>query len=222
MRGLAWVAVGLCVAALGTWAEEGDGLPLVYENDFEEGLGEWVMTDADAWERLEVEGNHVLALTGKSKYMPPVRSPLNIARVAGLEVTDFAIEADLKQTGREYEHRDLCIFFGYQDPSHFYYVHLATVADPHANSVFLVDGEPRVSIALERTDGTKWGQGVHKVRIERDVEEGTILVYFDDMDTPAMKAKDKHFLHGSLGFGSFDDTGHFDNVRVWGRRVVEE
>jgi hypothetical protein len=111
----------------------------------------------------------------------------------------------------------MCIFFGYQDPSHFYYVHLATKADAHANSIFLVNGEPRVSIAQERTDGTDWGTGYHTIRIERDTKEGTVVVYYDDMTTPVMKTTDKTFLHGGIGFGSFDDTGNIDNVRIWGK-----
>ena len=205
--------ITVCVAASAEEKDEKTGLPLVYENDFEDGIDGFTMTDPAAWEHVVEEGNGVLALTGKSDYSPPVRSPHNIARITGLELTDFVLEADMKQTGREYGHRDMCLFFGYQDPAHFYYVHLATTADAHANSIFLVNDEPRVSIAKE---GTDWAQGFHRVRIERDVEAKTILVYFNDMTTPVMKTDDEHFTWGSIGFGSFDDTGHIDNVKVYG------
>src|SRR5690606_18558335 len=100
----------------------------------------WTMTDANAWKIIEDDGDAKLALVSQSDYSPPVRSPLNIARVAELDVSDFVLDVQAKQTGREYGHRDLCFFFGYQDPSHFYYVHLASVADAHANSIFLVNG----------------------------------------------------------------------------------
>ena len=30
-------------------------------------------------------------------------------------------------------------------------------------------------------------------------------------------AEDKHFAWGQVGIGSFDDTGNFDDVRLWGR-----
>ena len=30
--------------------------------------------------------------------------------------------------------------------------------------------------------------------------------------------QDKTFLWGKVGFGSFDDTGRFDAVRVWGKK----
>ena len=192
---------------------------LVYENAFDEKLGDWVMTDKTAWKRLDEDGNGVLALVGASDYEPEVRSPHNIARVKDLEVGDFTIEVRAKQTGREYDHRDLCIFFGYEDPSHFYYVHIASIADPNANSIFIVNGAPRISIATERTDGTKWTAGYHAIRITRDTKTGSIAVYFDDMEKPIMKAEDMTFLKGGVGFGSFDDTGNFDDVKIWTKQL---
>ncbi len=195
---------------------ERDGMPRVFSEDFANGSGRWVMTDARAW-RVEKEGGrHLLSLFGKSAYEPEVRSPRNIARVKNLELGGFVFEVTLRQTGREYGHRDLCLFFGYNDPSHFYYVHMASAADAHAHSIFLVNGAPRVSIAAERTDGIQWGEKFHKVRITRDTASGSIEVYFDDMDTPIMKANDKTFLKGGFGIGSFDDTGNFDRVAIWG------
>jgi len=106
---------------------------------------------------------------------------------------------------------------GYQDPSHFYYVHLGRKADPHANSIFLVNDEPRVSIAEKRTDGTDWSRGWHRVRVVRRVEAGTIEVYFDDLNTPIMTTTDRHFLSGQIGVGSFDDTGEYDSIRLYGK-----
>ena len=32
---------------------------------------------------------------------------------------------------------------------------------------------------------------------------------------------DKTFTSGRIGIGSFDDTGDFDSVRLWGRTVSE-
>ncbi len=46
---------------------------------------------------------------------------------------------------------------------------------------------------------------------------GSIEVFFDNMDKPIMRAQDKTFLSGGIGFGSFDDTGNLDDVIVWGR-----
>lgn len=209
-----------CILALITNAEtpkEIKGNPLLFSEDFEKGADQWTQTDPAAWKIVGENGNHVYSQFQTSKYEPPFRSPLNIARVKDLDVSDFVVEARMKQTGKEYGHRDMCIFFGYQDPAHFYYVHLATRADDHANSIFLVNGAPRVSIAQERTQGTDWGTGYQTIRIERDTKEGTITVYFNDMTKPVMKTTDKTFLHGGIGFGTFDDTGNIDDVHVWGK-----
>jgi hypothetical protein len=124
----------------------------------------------------------------------------------------------MRSTQEVYGHQDLCLFFGYQDPSHFYYVHLGREADDHANSIFLVNGKPRVSIATQRTDGTDWSKDWHHVRVKRDIRLGTIKVYFDDMKKPIMITKDKTFVFGQIGIGSFDDTGDFDQIRLFGTK----
>lgn len=202
------------------------GWKLVYEDDFESGSADrWDMTDDRAWKvRAEKDGgeNQVLALARPSRYEPEVRSPKNIAWLKDFDSGSFRLDVRAKQTGREYGHRDLCFFFNKQDASHFYYVHLATVADAHANSIFLVDGAPRVSIAAERTDGTDWGQGWHDIRIEREEAGGSIKVYFDDMEKPVMVAGDKHFNSGTIGLGSFDDVGEFDDVKLYVKEEGKE
>jgi len=200
--------------------EKVKGMPLVFEDTFEKGNAErWQPSDASAW-KVAVEGeNHVYSLFKGSKYSPPVRSPYNFSLVKEVTLSDFVLEVKLKSTNPEYGHRDLCLFFGYQDPSHFYYVHLGSKADAHANSIFIVNGEPRVSIAETRTSGTKWDDEYHSVRVVRKTKNGKIKVYFDDMKKPVMTATDKTFTWGRLGVGSFDDTGNFDNVRILGKRA---
>ena len=109
---------------------EMNGLNLLHFEDFEKDPGviakQWRPTDPKAWAVVEDGAGHAYALKGASDYTPPVRSPHNISLLNDLEVTDFVFQADMKQTGKEYGHRDMCIFFGYQDPAHFYYVHIAT------------------------------------------------------------------------------------------------
>jgi len=128
----------------------------------------------------------------------------------------FVLELKMRSTTKDYPHRDMCLFFGHQDPSHFYYVHIANQADPHANSIFIVDGKDRVSIAKTRTEGTKWDDYWHRVRLVRDTGTGTVEVFFDDMGKPIMTAVDHTFTWGKVGVGSFDDTGLYDDIRLWG------
>jgi hypothetical protein len=89
------------------------------------------------------------------------------------------------------------------------------VADANANSIFLVNDAPRTGIAEKRTDGTKWTDGFHNIRIKRDAQAGYIEVYFDDMETPVMTAMNRQFGEGKIGLGSFDDVGLFDDLKIY-------
>jgi hypothetical protein len=199
-------------------AELPNGYKLVYEQQFNEAaaLNDFRFTDPNAWTFAKTNEISALALVKQSQYKPGVRSPVNIALIADKVFGDFVLEADLIQTGKEYGHRDMCLFFGFQSPTNFYYTHIATAADPNAHNVFIVNGAPRKNFAKETTKGVNWGLGVwHKVRLERNVTAGTIKVYFDDLTKPIMAAEDKTFSSGQIGFGSFDDTGMVDNIRIW-------
>jgi hypothetical protein len=204
----------------GTPAAEGvpAGYELVYEQDFDSpaALNDFRFTDPRAWKLGDREGDGTLELHGGSKYSPPHRSPGNIALLSTLQLESFVIEAKLLQTGREYGHRDMCIFFGFVDPSKYYYAHIATRTDPHAHNIFIVNQAPRTKISTKTTQGVQWGQNVwHRVRVARDAKDGTIRVYYDDMGTPIMEATDRNFPTGYVGFGSFDDTGMVDSVKIW-------
>ena len=195
-------------------AEFRDGLPLIFREDFSGGDGRWQPTDPAAWRLVERDGRRVYEQYQQSRYEPPVRSPFNISLIRNLRVADFILEARLEQTGHEYNHRDMVVVFGYQGPAHFYYAHLATAADETAHSIFLVNGAPRVSIATERTQGIDWSSGPQAVRVERRADFGEIVVYFNG--TPVMRATDRTFIDGAIGFGTFDDTGIIEEVVVWG------
>lgn len=186
-------------------------------------INDWQFTDPKAWTlSKDEEGNSVLCLNESSNYEPPVRSPKSIALIKDKEWENFTLVIQAKQTGKEYGHRDLCFFFGYQDPSHFYYVHIATKADDHAHSIFLVNGAPRVSIAKDRTQGVDWGNDYHQIKITRNTTTGKIEVFFDDMKKPIMSTEDKTFLKGKIGLGSFDDTGCFKQLKIWNTDNLEK
>ncbi len=192
------------------------GYKLAYTNNFrdaDEAKG-FQFSDAKAW-RFSKEGKNGggLELFGKSKYKTKVRSPFNIALIDGMKFGSFILEADIRQTGREYGHRDMCVFFNFTDPSKFYYIHIASTPDAHAHNVFLVNDKPRKAIADIPKQGIKWGQAWHRVRVERNIDTGDIKLFFDGK--LIHHTKDKHFTSGMIGFGSFDDTGMVDNIRIW-------
>ena len=216
MLGKRYVLSALVLAWLGLSAPLAAAEP-AFKADFEDGkMDGWEPTDANAWKIEDVEGNKVLCLhKRKSDYKPKVRSPFNITWLKEPKFASFVLDLKAQSTVKDYGHRDLCLFFGKQDASHFYYVHMANKADPHAHSIFAVDGKPRVSIVKERTNGVVWGDQWHHLRIIRDAENGSIQVFFDDMEKPIMSTTDKRFVEGQIGVGSFDDTGRFDDLRIY-------
>jgi hypothetical protein len=184
-------------------------------------VDEFVVSDPAVWKHIRDENNKgFLQLEYdrkkyKSTYNPKHRSPVHIAILKQYPLTDFAMDVELMSTTEPYGHQDLCLFFGFQSPEKYYYVHIAKEADMNAHSVFIVNGAARKEIAQERTKGVEWKKDAwHTVRVLRQATTGKTEVYFDNMIEPIMKAEDKTFQTGFVGFGSFDDTGLFRRVTL--------
>jgi len=220
-RVLSMLVSGLVLSAsLAAAAAERGSLPLLYEDDFEKGADRWAPTDAKAWQVRQIDGNKVYNQFATSKYTPPHRSPLNISLLKGILVGDFELTVKVQSThGTAGAHQDMCLFFNWQDPAHFYYVHLGKRPDPHSSQIMLVNGAPRVMITKTKSPGVPWDEKWHKVKIVRRVADGAIEIYFDDMKKPMMKAVDKTFAWGQVGLGSFDDHGYWDDFKLRGVKV---
>jgi hypothetical protein len=220
------VIIAFCLFSVAHAQQIPDNYKLLYEQDFEGdvSLNDFEISDFKAWKIGKGKDGKVLELYGKSRYIPQYRSPLNIAFIKDKKFGNFILEADLQQTGKEYGHRDLCLFFGIKDPANYYYTHMASKADPNAHNIFLVNDAPRTNIASRTTEGIDWGdtEEWHKVRLERNIDTGIIKVFINDMSKPVIEAEDKHFNLGYIGFGSFDDTGKIDNIKIWGPSLAPE
>lgn len=200
-------------------AAEKPDLPLVFADDFEKGTGHWQPTDAEAWRIVETDRGTVYNQFKNSNYKPPHRSPYNISLVKDVLVSDFVLTVKVQSTNKGAgAHRDMCLFFNYQDPAHFYYVHLGKVPDPNSSQIMIVNDAPRVMITDKKhtSPGIPWDDEWHRVKLVRRTADGTIEVYFDDMKKPVMKAADKTFTWGQVGLGSFDDNGHWDDFKLYG------
>lgn len=203
------------------------GYKLQYAQDFQkpESLKDFLFTDPKAWKVSQEGDNTALELFGKSKYEPKHRSPFNIALLADRVFGDFVLDVELQSTVKPYPHQDMCLFFGFEATNKFYYTHMAVKPDPikaesHAHDIFIVNDAPRLAIAKEVSNGVTWGDKTwHKVRVERKLSDGSIKVYFDDMEKPIMTGADKTFGAGYIGFGSFDDLGKVDNIKIYAPKM---
>lgn len=198
-------------------AEQLPKLPLVFQDDFENGAGKWETTDDKAWTLQKSDGNQAFGLNKrKSDYQPEHRSPHNIAMIKGLELSDFDIRFKVKSTKDTGNHRDCCVFFCHQNASQFYYVHMGAKPDPHSGQIMIVNNAPRKAMT-QNTRKTPWDDNWHEVRLTRNSKTGIIKVYFDDFTKPHMQVTDKTFKKGRIGIGSFDDMNDFDDVKVYGK-----
>jgi len=215
------IAVCLSLTAFSSAAEELDGLPLIFSDDFEQGADHWAPTDAKAWKITEMEGRgKVYDLFQHSDYKPPHRSPSELSLLKDIVVGDFVLLIKARNTAfKAGGHRDCCIFFGYQDDEHFYYAHQGLVRDAISNQLLKVDKGPRKPIGKTNA-GSPWGDDDwHQIKLVRRVKDGTIELYFDDMEKPAKSAVDKDFAWGRIGLGSFGDTVQWDDVKLYGQKV---
>lgn len=201
------------------FAKSAEPAKVEVKEDFERGADNWEPMDKKGWTLKKTDSGYVYSQFKKqSSYKPPFRSPVNISLLKGSEVADFTLDVKVQSTHEDYGHRDVVVVFGYQDPAHFYYAHLAKKADDHANQIFIVNGEARKKISTKTTKGTDWDDKWHHIKIVRDAGTGSIEVFFDDMKTPVMTATDKTLARGRIGLGSFDDTSDWDDVVLVGAK----
>ncbi|MBN2021423.1 MAG: hypothetical protein JW809_01395 [Pirellulales bacterium] len=195
-------------------------LPLLLKEDFADGADRWQPTDPAAWRVRHTERGNAYNQFKQSKYAPPRRSPFNVSLLKDYFVGDFVLTVRVQSTHKTTSaHRDMCVFFGYQDNAHFYYAHLGKVPDPNSSQIMIVDDAPRRMITENKPPGIPWDDGWHTVKVVRRVDDGLIEIYFDDVDKPNMVAHDKTFAWGRIGLGSFDDHGNWDELELRGVKV---
>jgi hypothetical protein len=224
MKFISTVLLSIVTVLLLTCNVSKDGLSkkvIAYQQNFDSpnALTAFEFSDAGVW---VFNDSGALECIGQANYEPPSRSPFSIALIKEKQFGSFIMEASLQQTGREYDHQDMVLIFGFQNPSQFYYTHISRKADDHANQVFIVNKAPRNKISTKTNEGQNWKNGQwHNIRLIRNLKTGLIQLFFDDMENPVMEAKDLTFGKGMIGFGSFDDSGMVDNITIWSDEVSQ-
>ncbi|HEY8750210.1 MAG TPA: hypothetical protein VIM11_19655 [Tepidisphaeraceae bacterium] len=225
-----WMVAATLVFGTQLFAEDKPaGIPanyiLAYASDFSkpDAINQFRYPDPKAWRISQDKDGATLELFGEGEYRNKIRSPFNFALLSDRVFTDVIIDAEACSTVQPYGHQDMCLIYGFKTPNEFYYTHIAVAPDPHAHNCFIVNNADRLAIGKEVSKGVTWGVDQwHKIRIVRMGSDGTTLVFFDDMSKPIMKASDKTFTKGYIGFGSFDDKGKYRNIRVYAPSVDEK
>lgn len=183
-----------------------------FHGDFSSGkLDAWQFPFPEDWVVREEGPLHFLHMLRDRDPLVP-RRPQQFARIKGINVGSFTLETRLRR-----EHSSLLIAFNYVDTLHFYYTHLSVDAGAKVNvhnGLFIVDGGPRRRIAGVEASPVLPDKNWHNVRVERDVNSGSIKVFVDADAQPRFSVVDKTFKCGQVGLGSFDETGDFTDVRL--------
>ncbi len=194
--------------------------PLLVSDDFENGRAEYWTANVPAhWQVAKEEGSFVYQLTAPGKE-GMVRAPTSWSLLKDFDVSSFVFTGRLKcKSDLSNMHRDICLIFHFQDPTHFYYVHFAAISDEAHNIIAIVNGKDRQKISHEPP-----GRSIlrlvdfefHDFKVTCDADTGEIKAYLGDMKTPILTAADKTLGQGLVGIGSFDDTGSFDDIKLRG------
>jgi hypothetical protein len=148
------------------------------------------------------------------------RRPKQFALLEEGPYSSFTLEVDVKRNGKS-----LILVFAHQDDDHFNYAHIS-VDDPAKqnvhNGVFHVFGGDRVRISpLEGGPGllptTDWTH----VKLVWDGKTGEVVCYANGKTSGALRAVDLSLKHGRVGFGSFNETGSFRNLKITGKLAAK-
>ncbi len=212
-------ALALVVLSCACAREDGAGRAILMSSDFESGNADgWRPKDPGGWRVVDDGGSKVYELAAAGA-QGPVRAPTAWSLWEGREVSSFELTGRLRcYTDPSTIFRDMCVFFHFQDPTHFYYVHFAGTSDGVHNIIGLVNGADRVKINAEPAGASVFrltDKAWHAFKVVCDAATGEIRAYLDDMDTPILTARGRTLGRGLVGVGSFDDTGAFDDLALW-------
>ncbi len=193
---------------------------LIYHETFDDGAGKWQPLFPDNWQVIDKEGEKVYELSAIGA-AANIRKPRAMSILTPYTVGSFELQVTAQcYTDPSTLNRDICLFFGYQDDVHFYYAHFSGNSDNVHNAIHIVDNADRLKINHEAAGESKallkdiqW----YTLTVKRNVDAGTIEAFVDG--EPALTATDSTFTSGKIGIGSFDDTGAFKEVKLWGELV---
>jgi hypothetical protein len=173
----------------------------------------WTVRVGSDWKTDRDDNSPVLRLVTNRGPLPGPRRPIQFALADVPNYARLAIEADVMPLGRS-----LMIVFAYRDEAHFDYAHLsadpATVQPVH-NGIFHVYGGERVRISAERGPASFAATGRwYHVKLAHDARTGAVGVTVDGYAVPVLDAIDRSLGPGKVGFGSFDKTGAFRDIRI--------
>jgi hypothetical protein len=199
-----------------------EGYIMQYQQDFsgKTPLDDFCSDDFHLWSIKSVNGNKYLEYNHDIEVDSSAFIPLNICMIDNYIFGDFIIELNLMQSG-EVPGNAIRILFGIKDSLEYYCFSASSVNNEQNEGIFVVENEQPVRVPDTRYKNISWTPGKwHKVRIERNIVDTSVKVFFDDMKKPYMETKDRTFIMGYIGFGSVTGKAAIDNIKIWSQTSI--
>lgn len=152
---------------------------------------------------------------------PPPGTPRRPQTFALSEAGPFrsvTVEAEVRRNGRS-----LAIVYAWQDETHYNYAHIssdtAVKANVH-NGMFHIFGGERVRISTLDGPPALPAREWTPIKLVFDGVSGHCYVEVNGRRNPSLEAVDFSLRWGRVGFGSFNETGDFRNIRITGERAA--
>ncbi len=171
----------------------------------------WSVQQASDW---SVEnGTLRLKVSGEPAPGQP-RRPQKFAILDSKPYKKVTIEAEMKHNGRS-----LIIVYGYQDKDHYNYAHIssdeAVKQNVHNGFFHVFNGERSRISSLDGPASFTTAEWT-PVKFVFDGDTGRAYVEVNGKKNPSLEAVDLSLRWGKIGFGSFNETGDFRNVKFTG------
>jgi hypothetical protein len=175
----------------------------------------WLVHSASEWDCDATGGSDVLnLLTARPQEANP-RAPIQYALLESPAPPCFTLDLEVRS---EFASASLIVVYAWKDPLHFNYVHLSTDTarkQPVHNGVFHVYGGDRVRISSDEgpaalAPATTWT----KVRLAYDSSTHLVETWIDGQLNASLRGVDFSLGAGSVGLGSFFNTGSFQGFNL--------
>jgi len=108
-----------------------------------------------------------------------------------------------------------------KDSTNFYCINISPMNDEDDNNIFAVIRSKPKKINATINKNIIWNLNKwHKIRIERNIVDTSIKVFFDNMKTPFMETIDRTFIMGYVGFGIGTGSARISNIKIWSQTSI--
>lgn len=193
-----------------------EGMKAAFSDSFsEKSLELYQFSDSAQWvvTKNGKSGKDLKCLGGQND-LTKTFAPTQIALINGFEASDFVMEFDFVQRGKDFTLRDVCVVFGYTDTDNFCFAQAASEETKYTHNVFCVEnGKPR-KIGSSKNQGVLWDyEKWQSVVLVRQSAAKTVQLYVDGqlvVESGADESKP-----GLIGIGTFGSEFKIDNLKVW-------